>query len=112
MLVWLKIVLLAIISFLVLVLLSVTINTLLGTVARCYLINGCPHDPIGSILGLALYILSYLVYFGVFPITALLLKRDFHNAFTEKTYRIIAMLIFSLIPLLLLPLQQYFLFIP
>ncbi len=101
----LRLLLLALVCFATTALLMLVLNTLIGVVAGCYPINDCSRTPIIGTIGYFLDVCNHIVYFAIFPLGTVFVRRDFRKLSSKRIYRRIARIAFAAIPVFLLPLK-------
>ncbi|MEO7659817.1 MAG: hypothetical protein ABIV48_09405 [Pyrinomonadaceae bacterium] len=66
------------------VLLMVIFNSLISIIGPCYALDGCLHIPITGTIAYALDELAYLSYFSIFPLGAVLGRREFRKVIRDQ----------------------------
>jgi len=82
-------------------------NTLVTGFAPCYLAGGCAKMPITETIATILDTIRYFCYFAIFPLGAVLRKRDFRKLTGSKKINRILRYAFAAIPFLLLPFRSF-----
>jgi len=83
------------------------LNTLIAGIAPCYLVGNCVKAPLTETLATMLDTVRYFCYFAVFPLGAVLRKRDFRKLTGSKKINRILRYAFAAIPFLLLPFRSF-----
>jgi hypothetical protein len=104
----LRLLLLGIACLAVTVLLVLILNSLIGLTGDCYRQGNCQRTPILGTIAFAIDAVKTAVYFAIFPLGAILGRKEFRKAFKNRLYRRIARYTFALIPLILFPLRYLF----
>lgn len=82
-------------------------NSVLALFAPCYLSGGCPKMPMTETIAAALDAIRYILYFAIFPLGAIVRRRDFRKLTSSRRFNRIARYVFAAIPLLLLPFRSF-----
>ncbi|MEQ1643005.1 MAG: hypothetical protein ABL959_06130 [Pyrinomonadaceae bacterium] len=83
------------------------LNTIITAFAPCYLGGGCAKMPITETIATILDTIRYFCYFAIFPLGAVLRKRDFRKLTASKKLNRFARYAFAAIPFLLLPFRSF-----
>lgn len=83
------------------------LNTIITAFAPCYVAGGCAKMPITETIATILDTIRYFCYFAVFPLGAVLRKRDFRKLTGSKNLNRILRYAFAAIPFLLLPFRSF-----
>lgn len=106
---FMRLIFIALACLAVTVLLVSLLNSLIDSVAGCYVMGNCSQTPILATIAYALDAVKHVAYFALFPLGAVFGRRDFRKLFPRsQLYRRVARIGFSLIPLFLLPLTYIF----
>jgi hypothetical protein len=104
----LRLFLLGIACFAGTILLVLILNSLSGLTTDCYQKGNCQQTPILGTIAFAIDALKTVAYFAIFPLGAVLGRRDFRKTFKSRLYRRAARIAFALLPVMLFPLKYFF----
>ncbi len=83
------------------------LNTLITAIAPCYVAGSCVKVPLTETLATVLDTIRYFCYFAVFPLGAVLRKRDFRKLTASKKVNRFVRYAFMAIPFLLVPFRSF-----
>jgi len=81
-------------------------NSIIGLFAPCYLAGSCTKMPMTETIATLLDAIKYILYFGIFPLGAILRKRDFRKLTGSRKLNKIIRFAFALIPVFLFPIRS------
>lgn len=103
----LRIVLLGIACLAATGLLLMILNSIIGLFAPCYLAGLCTKMPVTETVATLIDAVKYIFYFGIFPLAAIVRKRDFRKLTASKRLNRMIRIGFALIPLFLFPVRSF-----